>query len=85
MIICTILKNHLYRYKLERAYELICYMILNKPVNNQADKYRREGLEQARRILQEFLDGNDHDQIIRKFINKLSDEVRSLKNQTNRV
>lgn len=60
-------------------------MILNKPVNNQADKYRREGLEQARRILQEFLDGNDHDQIIRKFINKLSDEVRSLKNQTNRV
>ena len=60
----SFLKNHIYKYRLERAYELLCYLILVYPKRERDDRRRIEGLEQARRILRAFLDG-EHEQVIK--------------------
>ena len=59
-----------HKYKLERAYELITYMILNYNDIVPADKYRKQGLEQARRVLQMFVNGNNLDAVIKDLRNR---------------
>lgn len=54
-----------YKYRLERAYELISYMILNYNDITPADKFRKQGLEQARRAIANFIDKDDMESVIK--------------------
>lgn len=56
------------KYKLERIYELICYMIVNYNPKNSIDRHRIEGLESARRTIAEFMNKNDCDEIAKRII-----------------
>lgn len=70
-----------YKYRLERSYELICYMILNYYPIDERDRYRVEGLEQARRVLEELMGSKSVEDIAKRIITERAIERSDTKNK----